>query len=226
VSEKKFTGTEPGVVVDIFTPTMMHNCVMRSDCTWARTLVVMKPGAAIEPLRQKRAAVSHAFEANRLSGETGLSQETLHNVLDNQMLMTPAGTGASEMQGEYSRALAALAVLVVLVLLIACANVANLMSAQAAARAREMALRVSIGAGRWRLIQLVLVESAWMALLAASLGGLFAWRTAPFVVGMINPSIRPARLALPADLRVVAFGLLLTIVVMLLFGLVPALRAS
>ena len=226
VSEKKFTGTEPGVVVDIFTPTMMHNCVTRSDCTWVRTLVVMKPGVAIEPLRQKLAAVSHAFEANRLSGETGLSQETLHNVLNNQMLMTPAGTGASEMQGEYSRALAALAVLVFMVLLIACANVANLMTAQAAARAREMALRVSIGAGRWRLVQMVLAESALLGFLAAAGGALFAFWSAPFVVSMINPPDNPARLILPADWRVLAFGVVLTQAVVLLFGLLPALRTS
>ncbi len=75
-----------------------------------------------------------------------------------------------------------------LVLLIACANVANLMTAQAAARAREMALRVSIGAGRWRLVQLVLVESAWLAFLAAAVGALFAWWSAPFVVARINPA--------------------------------------
>jgi predicted permease len=100
------------------------------------------------------------------------------------------------------------------------------MTAQAAARAREMALRVSIGAGRARLVQLVLVESAWLASAAATIGGLFAWWSAPFVVSMINPPDNPARLVLPADWRVLSFGLLLTVGVMLLFGLAPALRAS
>ena len=116
--------------------------------------------------------------------------------------------------------------LVALVLLIACANVANLMTAQAASRAREMALRVSIGAGRGRLVQLVLVESAWLAFLAAAIGGVFAWWSAPFVVSMINPPDNPARLFLPADWRVLGFGLALTVGVTLLFGLAPALRAS
>ena len=90
--------------------------------------------------------------------------------------------------------------------MIACANVANLMTAQAAARAREMALRVSIGAGRWRLVQMVLVESALLAFLAAASGALFAWWSAPFVVSMINPPDNPARLVLPADWRVLGFG--------------------
>ncbi|MGA7411573.1 MAG: FtsX-like permease family protein, partial [Bryobacteraceae bacterium] len=113
-----------------------------------------------------------------------------------------------------------------LVLLIACANVANLMTAQSAARTREMALRVSIGAGRRRLVQMVLVESALIAFLAAAAGASFAWWAAPFVVGMINPPDNPARLILPADWRVLGFGLALTIGVALLFGLMPALRAS
>jgi predicted permease len=123
-------------------------------------------------------------------------------------------------------ALAAMGVLVALVLLIACANVANLMTAQAAARAREMALRVSIGAGRGRLVQLVLVESAWLAAASAALGAWLAWWSAPLVVSRINPPDHPVRLALPADWRVLAFGIALTLVVTLLFGLAPALRAS
>jgi putative ABC transport system permease protein len=226
VSEKKFTGTEPGTFVDIFVPVMMHRRVQSSDSTWVRALVVLHPGIAAEPLRQKLAAISHAFETKRLSGDTGLSKETLQNVLNNQVLMEAAPTGVSGLQQSYQRALAALGALVLMVLLIACANVANLMTAQAAARAREMALRVSIGAGRWRLAQMVLVESAMLAMLAAASGALFAWWSAPFVVSMINPPDNPARLVLPADWRVLGFGVALTLGVILLFGFLPALRAS
>ena len=89
-----------------------------------------------------------------------------------------------------------------------------------------MALRVAIGAGRLRLIQLVLVESAWLAFFSATLGAWFAWWSAPFVVSKISPPDHPAQLALPADWRVAAFGLALTVAVMFLFGLAPALRAS
>jgi predicted permease len=140
--------------------------------------------------------------------------------------MEPAPNGISGMQKEYSRALAVIAILVVMVLLIACANIANLMTAQAATRSLEMALRVSIGAGRVRLIRLVLAESALLALFSSVGGALFSWYSAPLVVGMINPPDNPARLILPADWRVLGFGVLLIACVVLLFGLVPALRAS
>lgn len=141
-------------------------------------------------------------------------------------MLEPAAAGASSLRTEYRRSRVALGVLLALVLLIACANVANLMAAQAASRAREMALRVSIGAGRWRLVQLVLAESAILAFISGAMGAAFAWWSAPFVVGMINPPDNPARLALPADWRVLGFGLALTLGVMLLLGLTPALRAS
>jgi predicted permease len=226
VCERKFTGTEPGTFVDIFVPTMMHRHVDYPNSTWIRTLIILQPGISPEPLRQKLAAISQAFETNRLKGETGLSQETVRNVLKNQVLISPAPTGVSWLQQDYNRALAALGVLVLMVLLIACANVANLMTAQAAARAREMALRVSIGAGRWRLVQMVLAESALLAFFASAGATLFAWWSAPFVVSMINPPDNPVRLALPADWRVLGFGIALTVAVIMLFGLLPALRAS
>jgi predicted permease len=204
-----FNGTEPGTAIDIFMPTMMHWGIAHD---WAvfRTFVHLPPGIQVEPVRDRLRATLRAIDEGK----------------DRVLLMEPAAAGVSGMQRDYRRSLLALGVLVGLVLLIACANVANLITAQAAARAREMALRVSIGAGRWRLVQLVLVESTMLAFLAAAIGALFAWWSAPFVVGRINPPGNPAHLSLPADWRVLGFGLALTLGVTLLFGLAPALRAS
>jgi predicted permease len=221
-----FTGTEPGTIIDIFVPTMMHPWVTRSDASWFRAFVMLKPGVSVESLRLKLHAITRGFDEERAKGWRGQTRSFIDQFLNQTVLLQPAASGASGMQENYRQALLVLGVLVGLVLLIACANVANLMTGQAAARSREMALRVSIGAGRGRLIQLVLVESAWLGFLAAAIGGLFAWRAAPFVVGMINPPDNPARLVLPADWRVLAFGLILAFLVTVVFGLAPALRAS
>jgi predicted permease len=119
-----------------------------------------------------------------------------------------------------------LAVLVALVLLIACTNIANLLSAQSMARGRELALRVSIGAGRRRLVQLVLVEAGLLTVAASLAGALFAWWAAPFVVSMLAPANDPVRLVLPIDWRALAFAAGLSAVVTPFFGLLPAIRAS
>jgi predicted permease len=226
VGPKSFTGTEPGIITDIFLPTMMNPDVTRTDLSWLRILAVINPGVPHEPLRAMLDAVSLNYETERAKGFVGMSQHNIEMSLQKKMLIKPATTGVSRLQGDYRRALVWLGVLVALVLLIACANVANLMTAQAASRAREMALRVSIGAGRSRLVQLVLVESAMLAFFSAALGAIFAWWAAPFVVSRINPPDNPAHLILPAGWRVLAFGSLLTLAVTLLFGLAPALRAS
>jgi putative ABC transport system permease protein len=226
VGPERFTGIEPGTVIDIFIPTVMHPGVLRADWSWMRTLARVKPGVPIEPLRAKLNAISRAFEEERAKGLKGMSKQEIETFLKFRLSLEPAAAGASDLQKEYRTALKAIAVLVMLVLLIACANVANLMTAQAASRVREMALRISIGAGRARLVQLVLLESAWLALLAAAMGAVFAWWSAPFVVSMVSRPDNPVRLYLPGDWRVIAFGLGLTVGVMLLFGLAPALRAS
>jgi putative ABC transport system permease protein len=226
VGPRSFTGTEPGTITDIFLPTMMNPDVTRDDTRWLRTLVMINPGVPIESLRAKLDAVSLHFETERAKGLIGMSQHNIDMFLQIKLLIEPAASGVSRLQDDYRRALVWLGVLVVLVLLIACANVANLMTAQAASRAREMALRVSIGAGRSRLVQLVLVENAMLALSSAVVGAQFAWWAAPFVVSNINPPNNPVHLVLPADWRVLVFGTLLTLAVTLLFGLAPALRAS
>src|SRR6266849_2617485 len=195
----------------------------RVDLTYASD---QEPGVAAESAREKLQANFRSFQEERAKGFTGIPKQKIQNFLNQRIVLEPAAAGASDLQKDNRPSLTALAILVVLVLLIACANVANLMTAQAAARAREMALRISIGAGRSRLVQLGLIESAWIALLAAAFGWLFAWWAAPFVVNRINPPDNPARVSLPADWRVLGFALALTLAVTFLFGLIPALRAS
>ena len=226
VSPKGFTGSEPGIMIDIFVPTMMHEGVTHSDWSWFRTLAVLKPGIRVETVRDQLQPVMQAFHEERAKGFKTESKLFLDRFLNQKLLLEPAASGLSGMQTEYRSSLIVLGVLVAMVLLIACANVANLMTAQAAARAREMALRISIGAGRWRLTQLLLLESAWIALAAAFAGGLFAWWAAPFVVVRINPPNSPAQLALPLDWRVAVFATLLTFAVAAVCALAPSLRIS
>ena len=226
VIEKPFTGTEPGTVTDIFVPTMMNQGVTHRDWSWIRVMVQLKPGVTGKSVQAKLQGNFRAFEEEQAKSVAGVPNPKLANFLNQKIVLEPATAGISEMQKENRPGLIALGVLVALVLLIACVNVANLMTAQAAARAQEMALRISLGGGRVRLVQLVLVESAWIAVLAAGIGGLFAWWSAPFVVGRINPPDNPARIALPADWRLMGFALALTLAVTFLFGLSPALRTS
>ncbi len=226
VSERAFTGTEPGTITEIFVPTMMNPYVDRRDATWHRTLAVLKPGVAIEPLRARLDSISLSFERDRAKSFTNMSAQSVANYLHQSVYLDPAPSGVSGMQSNNRESLFVLAAIVAFVLLIACANVANLMTAQAASRAREMALRISIGASRAQLIRLVLVQSAWLAVLSSAIGALFAWWSAPFVVNLINPPNNPVRLVLPADWRVLGFGIALAVVATFLFGVIPALNAS
>src|SRR5260370_20394987 len=223
VIEKPFTGTEPGSVTDIFVPTMMNEGVKHTDWSWIRVMAHLRPGVTCESLQAKLQADFRVFGEEQAKNVAGVPKAKLANFLNQKIVLQAATAGVSEMQKDNRPGLITLGVLVGLVLLIACANVANLMTAQAAVRAREMALRISLGAGRARLVQLVLVESAWIAVLAAGIGGLFAWWSAPFVVGRINPPDNPARIALPADWRLMGFALALTLAGTFLFGLIPAL---
>jgi putative ABC transport system permease protein len=230
VSPRDFTGIETGTFTDIFLPLSMNGLATQARVDWHHIFLMLKPGvnagAVLEALRQHLSAVNHAFAADCSTCFRGESSADIDRFLNQKLVFNPAAAGISELQKEYRRFLGILGLLATLVLLIACVNVANMMTAQAAARVQEMALRISIGAGRRRLVQLILAQSTLLALVASVLGACFAAWSAPFVLGLVNPPDNPARLALPADWRVLLLSLGLMILVVLLLGLLPALRAS
>ena len=229
VGPRAFSGTEKGTVTDVFVPLTMNSLATQENFDWHRTFLMLKPNVErsdIEQLRQHLSAVSRAFEVDCSTCFHGMTQADIDRFLNQELVFSPAGAGISDLQKDYRRQLGVLGLLVALVLLIACVNVANMMTAQAAARAHEMALRISIGAGRRRLVQLILCQSALLAFFASVLGALFAAWSAPFVLSLINPPDNPARLDLPADWRVLLFGCGLMLLIVLLLGLLPALRAS
>jgi putative ABC transport system permease protein len=130
-----------------------------------------------------------------------------------------------EAVGGSQRALLLLLGAVTLVLLIACANVANLFLVRAASRQRELAIRLALGASRWRIVEQLLVES----FILATLGGIAGSLLAVWAVGLLT-SLRAVNLPrvqeISVDSRVLVFTALLTIFTTLLFGLIPAWQAS
>jgi predicted permease len=227
VSPRGFTGTEPGRLTDFFVPATLNSQALNSPgWSWFRIWVRPSHDASSERVRQLlQVQVRRDREETVKSLGSNSTGPRIAALLNEQILLAPAGAGVSGLQRSFRRPLFILAALVVLVLLIACANVANLLIAQAMARAREMALRVSIGAGRWRLIQLVLVESAVLAACASIAGSLFAWWAAPFVVSLLEFQ-EPVQLVLDTSWRVLGFAIAVTVAVTMVFGLAPALRAS
>jgi putative ABC transport system permease protein len=221
VAEAGFTGGEPGTLTDIWLPNMMFNqdSLRAAQWHWLKIWARLAPGVERESVRPIIATALTNFEADLATAGEKPSPRLSLDLVD-------ASTGISGLRRQFRRPLIALAGIVGIVLLIACSNVANLLLARGAARRREMALRASIGAGRGRLLQLVLVESSLLTLGATLLGVVCAVVTTPLIVGMLTTNENPVYLDVPLDWRVLAFVALLAAITTVLFGLAPAIRAS
>jgi putative ABC transport system permease protein len=138
----------------------------------------------------------------------------------------PAATGASPLRKQYADPLWVLLSISGLVLLIACANLANLMLARAGARQREMALRLTLGASRLRLIRQLLAESLLLALSGAAIGIALAQGLGRVLIAYIGSAQNPVFLPTHPDLRVLSFTFGVALLTCVLFGVAPAIQAA
>jgi len=190
---------------------------------WLRVVGRLKAGVPLQTANAQMAVISHdTLQAAVPKWAPDRQKDFVSRKLD----LLPASTGFSGLGRMYGKALFTLQAVVAIVLLIACANVANLLLARATARQRELTVRLAIGAGRARIIRQLLTESLLLAFSGAAAGlVLAAWGT-KLLIHMLNSKGAMVELDASPDLMVIAFTVATVFLTTLLFGLLPALRAS
>ncbi|MFB3852841.1 MAG: ABC transporter permease [Vicinamibacterales bacterium] len=216
-----FTGVLVGLRADLFVPIMMQAEMMGSSQLerrgnhWLNAFGRLRPGVSLEQARADLNVVAAQMAKEHPDSNDGMKVD-VYNLWN-------APSGAARVLGPVLWVLMAV---VLTVLLIACANVANLLLGRALDRRREVAIRLSMGATRWRLARQLLTESLLLALLGGLGGVVVARWSAGLLMSFLPPTDMPLSLAVQVDARVLAFTFLISLVAGVLFGLAPAFQGS
>jgi predicted permease len=200
------------------------------DTWWLRVMGRLKPGATVEAARAQLESAFHQslVETRPARPAPGGNPITAQEPTDYPRLaIDPGGQGETGIRSRYAPSLYLLFGVVGIVLLIACANMANLLLSRAVSRASEIAVRLALGASRWRLIRQLLTESVLLAALGGTLGVLFALWIKNGLLSVSDwgePSMRALEPRL--DWRALTFTMALSLLTGIIFGLVPAWRAT
>src|SRR5262245_39356306 len=222
VTAPEFIGSRFGDAPDIWAPLHLVN-VWDRPLSSASTQIMarLRPDVSKE---QAQAAID-VFLAQIKSEPSELGKQMARAP---KIILAPGHQGFAGARSWLSRPFRTLMAVVGLMLLIACANVANLLLARAAKRAPEVAIRLTIGAGRSRLIRQFLAESALLAGAGAALGLLFAWWGSRIILVLMSeydPSITVG-IGEISNIRVLGFTIAVSLLTTLIFGLAPALIAT
>jgi predicted permease len=233
VTPPGFQGDIVGEPLDFWLPMMMAPVIqpgmgVLNDRAWSWMVMMgrLKPGVTIEQARAQLPAVEANAVREHVSGRLLSEFET--NLKDTPIQVVSGARGFSERRAEYGKALWVLMAAVGLVILVVCANVSSLMLARTVARGREMTVRMTLGAGRGRLIQQMLIEGTLLAIVSSVLGLLAATWGSRLLLTNVSGTNTTRSIAIDTalDARVLAFTAALTLASVLLFGLLPALRAT
>ena len=224
VAARGFRGVEVDHEPDLWAPAMMRpGEILEPGSNWAWIVARRRPEinrtqvqAAIDVAFRQYLAGVYGSHANAGFRRTAMAQ---------QIEVRDAGIGLSELREQFATPLKALMAAVGLVLLAACTNVANLLLARGAARRKEIAMRLSLGATRGRLIGQALMESLLLASIGAALGTALAFWGAPAIVRFLPPGAADA-LAITPDGAVLGFAAAISLAAVVVLGLLPALRSS
>ena len=228
VAPRGFGGDVVGEPMALFVPLSMQPQIVRGrhwrnngNASWLSLIGRLKPGTS---LAQAEANVNVVFQ-QALKGDYGaaLSSDDRKAIHDAHIKVADGAEGLSDLRGNYRIPLLLLMGIVGLVLLIACVNVANLLLARASSRAREVTIRLAMGANRRRLLQQLLTESCLLGLMGGVLGAFLSIWGVRLLVGMFNSD---TSLPLSPDWRVFGFTIGLALLTGIIFGMVPALQSS